>query len=178
MLQLRCTGKVIKTLGLKTNDLSEITESDTILGNWYINEFSLDRRKWFIFMNENSLLSFVIFGIKKSNLVSFPEPFIKGFDQLLCLEGFDAQSLVKALTGYDEIQYTKTASKSVLGNLNNITNMYKHIIRMKGGLQHTDIGEVIFRVNRMPQRNLDWKCSIEVVNELLEGNLPPIKILI
>ena len=37
MLQLRCTAKVIKLLGLKPGDLSEIKISESLLGNWYVN---------------------------------------------------------------------------------------------------------------------------------------------
>ena len=72
MFQLRCTGKVIKTLGLKPQDLFDAKMSDSLLGDWYVNEFFLDRRKTFIFMSEKTLLSFIIYGIKKSNLGDFP----------------------------------------------------------------------------------------------------------
>lgn len=170
MFQLRCTGKVIKTLGLKSDDLLEVTRSDSVLGDWYINEFFLDRRKTFIFMNEKTLLSFVLYGMKKNNLKHFPAPFIKGLDQLLSLEGFDQQAIESVFIGYDKMQYTKTASKSVLGNLNDLVHLYKMSVYYGGGLKHVDVGQVIFDINRTPQRNLGWASSIEVVRELLEGN--------
>lgn len=170
MFQLRCTGKVIKTLGLKPCDLSEVSRSDSVLGDWYINEFFLDRRKTFIFMNDKTLLSFVLYGIKKSNLVHFPAPFINGLDQLLSLEGFDEKAIERAFAGYDKMQYTKTASKSVLGNLNDLVNLYKINVKIAGGLQSIDIGKLIFDINRTPQRNLGWSSSIEVVSELLQRN--------
>jgi hypothetical protein len=58
MLQLRCTLKVQKQLGLSPHDLSEVKEPDSLLGNWYSNIFMVDRRKTLIFMNERTLLSF------------------------------------------------------------------------------------------------------------------------
>ncbi|GKT12965.1 MAG: integrase/recombinase XerD [Thiomicrorhabdus sp.] len=172
MLQLRCTAKVIKTLGLKPQELSEVSESDTVLGNWYINEFFLERKKWFIFMNEKTLLSFVIPGIKKSNLKHFPDPLIKGLDQLLGLMEFDEQTIDKVFAGYDEIQYTKTADKKILGNLNEITGLYKSIIQTEGGLSHVDLGAVIFSINQFPQRNLDWKCAIDAIKKQLLASPP------
>ena len=120
MFQLRCTGKVIKTLGLKPQDLFDAKMSDSLLGDWYVNEFFLDRRKTFIFMSEKTLLSFIIYGIKKSNLGDFPAPLIKGLDQLLTLEGFEKEEIERAFVGYDKMQYTKTASKSVIGNMNDL----------------------------------------------------------
>ena len=68
MLQLRCTAKVIKLLGLKPGDLSEIKISESLLGNWYVNLFVVDRRKTLLFMNEPTLLSFVIYGVRKNNI--------------------------------------------------------------------------------------------------------------
>ncbi len=53
MLQLRCTGKVQKELGLKPNELSEIKEPDSTLGNWYVNISTIDRRKTFLFVYDH-----------------------------------------------------------------------------------------------------------------------------
>jgi len=169
MFQLRCTGKVIKTLGLKPQDLFEVRKSDTLLGDWYVNEFFIDRRKTFIFMNEKTLLSFIIYGVKKSNLEYFPAPLFKGLDQLLALEGFDKEVVNKVFAGYDKMQYTKTASKRVLGNMNDLIMLYKVSINYGGGLKAVNIGQLIFQVNRTPQRNLGWSSSIQIVRELLDG---------
>lgn len=65
MLQFRCTQKAITQLRLTARDLDECVPGDTQLGNWYMNLFTLDRRKTFIFMNERTLFSFIVVGIKK-----------------------------------------------------------------------------------------------------------------
>ena len=54
MLQLRITGKLQKEIGIKPDALSPISEHDTLLGNWYANIFTLDRRKTIIFVNEKN----------------------------------------------------------------------------------------------------------------------------
>lgn len=167
MFQLRCTGKVIKLLGLKPQDLFDVKTSDSLLGDWYVNEFFIDRRKTFIFMNERTLLSFIIYGIKKNKLEHFPAPLIKGLDQLLTIEGFEKEEIERAFAGYDKMQYTKTASKSVIGNMNDLVFLYKSFIESDGGLKVANIGEVILKINRTPQKNLGWAYSIEVVRELL-----------
>jgi len=67
MLQFRCTAKVQKELSIKPSELVDAKESNTLLGDWYINLFTVDRRKTYIFVNEKTLLSFILVGVKKSN---------------------------------------------------------------------------------------------------------------
>ena len=65
MLQFRCTAKVQKELGFKPKDLDEVNEENTMLGSWYVNISTIDRRKTFIFVNERTLLSFIFVRYKK-----------------------------------------------------------------------------------------------------------------
>lgn len=64
MIQLRCTKKVQDFVGIKKDNLCEIAEHESILGNWIANIFIQDRRKVICFMNERTLLSFVLIGVK------------------------------------------------------------------------------------------------------------------
>ena len=169
MLQLRCTAKVQKELGIKPSELAEVKAGDSLLGNWYANIFTVDRRKTFIFMNEKTLLSFIIFGVKKSNVKKTPEILLRGIDQLLTIEGFDIGKINSVFEGYKSYEFTKTASKSILGNMNDLVDLYRHSILYDGGFKYVDIGELILRINRTPQRNLGWSSSIKTVKELLTG---------
>ena len=174
MLQLRCTAKVQKELGLKPGNLCEPITGDSLLGNWYINIFTVDRRKTFIFMNEKTLLSFILFGVKKSNVSKTPEMFLNGLIQLLTIGGFDESQISKAVQDYGSIEFTKTISKSLLGNMNDLVSLYKHSILYEGGYKNIDIGRLILDINRTPQKNIGWSYSIEVVKELLskDGHKP------
>jgi len=167
MLQFRCTGKVQKELELKPSNLSEPETGNSLLGNWYINIFTVDRRKTFIFMNEKTLLSFILFGIKKSNVKKTPEMFLNGLDQVLTIEGFSIEQINKVFDGYEVFEFTKTTSKSSLGNMNDLVSLYKHSILYQGGFKCTNIGELILKINRTPQKKLGWSNSIEIVRELL-----------
>ena len=170
MLQLRCTLKVQKQLGLSPNDLSEVKGPDSLLGNWYSNLFMVDRRKTLIFMNERTLLSFVIYGVRKDNSKKISEILLRGIDQLLSMERFDISEINSVFLGYDSVQITKTNSRRVLGNMNDLVELYKHSILYNGGLKHCDLASIIHRINRTPQRNLGWSNSIEVVKQLLREN--------
>jgi hypothetical protein len=168
MLQLRCTAKVIKELGIKSENLAIPALGDSILGNWYLNLFTVDRRKTFIFVNERSLLSFIVFGVKKSNINKTPEIFLNGLDHLLFLENLEPDEVNRIFQGYELLEYTKTNSKKVLGNMNDLVDMYRYSILYEGGFRSADIGSIIMRVNRTPQRNLGWSSSVDTVRGLLQ----------
>lgn len=170
MLQLRCTQKVLREFGLKPNDISAARDPDSLLGNWYVNLFTVDRKKTFLFMNERTLLSFIIFGVKKSNVQKMPEVFLRGLDQVLTLEGFDTAEIDLVFDGYETIEFTKTDSRRMLGNMNDLASLYRHFILSDGGFDHCDLNEIISEINRSPQRNLEWSMSIEVVRDLLRGS--------
>lgn len=167
MLQLKITQKVQKELGLKPANLSEITQTHSTLGDWVVNMFYLDRRKSLIFVNEKTLFSFVLYGVKKSNISKLPDIFLNGLEQALVFEAIDAPQVERVLNEYREITFTKTDNKKVLGNMNDLIFLYKDIVECRGGLSECDFTEVIMRVNRTPQRNIDWRYSIEALKELL-----------
>lgn len=168
MLQLRCTARVIKALGLKSDELVTPAQGDALLGNWYLNLFTVDRRKTFVFVNEKTLLSFIVFGVKKSNIDKVPEIFLNSLFHLLTLEGFGDDAIESVFQGYESLEFTKTNSRKVLGNMNDLVDMYRHHILYEGGFRSADIGSIIMRVNRTPQRNLGWSNSIEMVRDLLQ----------
>jgi hypothetical protein len=170
MFQLRCTQKVQKELGLKPDDICDVRNPDSLLGNWYVNLFVVDRRKTFLFMNERTFLSFIAFGIRKSNVQKMPELFLRGLDEVLTLEGFGMPAINDAFAGYGSIELTKTDSRSMLGNMKDLTDLYKHFILSEGGFNNCDLKRIISKINRMPQRNLGWSNSVEVARELLRGN--------
>jgi hypothetical protein len=167
MLQLRCTAKVIKLLGLKPGDLSEIKISESLLGNWYVNLFVVDRRKTLLFMNEPTLLSFVIYGVRKNNIRNINKILFRGIEQLLTFEGFAISEINRVFSGYETLEFTRTGSRSVLGNMNDLMDLYIHAILYERGLKHCDLTDIIRQINRTPQRNLGWAKSIDVARQLI-----------
>jgi len=170
MLQFRCTAKVQKEIGIKPNDLNKIRDGQSMLGNWYVNISTIDRRKTFLFVNERTLLSFILYGIKKSNIANMHEMFLKALNQLLLMEGVDYPVIDKLNNEYLHLEYTKTNSKKVLGNMNDLMSLYKHFIYSDGGLKYCDLTDIIHRINNTPQRNIGWGHSIVLAKELLQCN--------
>ena len=171
MLQLKCTKKVLKELGLNPDDLSKVRSPDTPLGNWYVNLFLINRRKAFLFMNERTLFSFVLIGVRKTFFPKLLELFFNGLEKVLTLEGFDRSEIDDVLAGYKSLEFTKTDSRILLGNVVDLVNLYKAFITSEGGLDNCDYAGIVSKINRTPQRNLGWLYSIDIVRELLRGNM-------
>lgn len=168
MLYLKCTAIVRKTVGLKDDNLLEAEPSDAPLGNWYVHRFKTGRRNVFIFMSEETLLSFVLLqGKKPVTLLSLPHMMLAGLEQLLTMRGLSEIAIKRALEPYEAGLYAKTDNRSSLGSLNDLINCYKHCIDIEGGLEHCDLTGIIMQLNEMPQRKLDWHSSWDIAQSKL-----------
>ncbi|MEQ1546397.1 hypothetical protein [Methyloglobulus sp.] len=168
MIQFRCTKKVQDFLGVKPRELCEIKEPDSVLGNWYVNTFKIGHRNLVIYMNERTLLSFILVGVKKSESIKIISGFSAGLAQLLKAEGFSGDQINHILPHEMEIELTKTSDKSLLGNMNDLVYLYcAHIAHSEDSLGTIDIGEIIMKINRTPQRVINWKYSIDVAREVI-----------
>ncbi|MCI0506344.1 MAG: hypothetical protein L0Z73_09580 [Gammaproteobacteria bacterium] len=118
-------------------------------------------------MNERTLLSFIIYGIRKDNIRNFPLVFIHGVEQLLTIEGFDDFIIDRVLEEYSQMNLTKTNNKSLLGNMNDLVHLYTDYVLHEGRFKHADLPDIIHKINRAPQRNLVRRNSIEAAREIL-----------
>ncbi len=170
MLQLRCTAKARNLAGIRDKDLSEPVPDKTILGGWYLNVFQIGKRKALIFMNERTLLSFIIFGVRKDNLKNLPDKFRLGLAQFLEMIGINQTRIERIVSEYNNHCYTKTISKSVIGNMNDLVDLYQEFVWHDGGLENCDLDEIIIKINQTPQRNIDWNFSLNLAVELIEND--------
>lgn len=170
MLQLKSTAKVRKFLGLKDSELLEKALDSSVLGAWYVNLFPIERRKALIFMNERTLLSFIIYGVRKDNTKNLPGVLCRGLHQLLSFTEVDLVLIERALTDYETYCYSKTDSKRALGNMNEIVFLYQHHIQYEGGIQNCDLTGITFKVNQTPQRNIGWDFSLDLAISLIENH--------
>ena len=72
MQLIRCTQKLFKELKVKpTEELPKFGH----IGGWHANLLRIDRRKCVLFTNDQTLYSFFVPGLKKSEFVHFDEVF-------------------------------------------------------------------------------------------------------
>ena len=168
MLYLKCTQEVQKLVALRKDNLALPVASDAPLGNWYVNRFTLGRRKALIFMSETTLLSFILFQGKKAvTLESLPNMLLAGLEQLLQMKGLPQSAIDRAFEHYDAGVYAKTDNRSDLGSLNDLVNQYQWRVEFDGGLAHCDLTDIIMSINDMPQRRIGWRTSWDAVQSKL-----------
>jgi len=51
--------------------------------------------------------------------------------------------------------------------MNDLLSLYDHFIYNDGGLSNCDLNAISMGINRTPQRNLNWKYSIDAVREII-----------
>jgi hypothetical protein len=171
MYQLRCTKKVQDLLNVKPSDLAEPTAENFALGCWYVNTFTQNRKKCLLFVEESTLMSFVLTGFRKEHIKNFPFIFKAGLLQLLRLEKIPTEIISSYESGTEDLIITKTLSKKTLGNMNDLLSLYQHFISYDGGLEYCDLDQITMRANRTPQRNLEWSFSVEALHKRLLTNI-------
>jgi len=99
MLYLKCTAEIQRILGLTKSTLAQAIQTDALLGNWYINRFRIGRRFFFIFMSENTYLSFILYSGKKPvTAATLPNMMLAGLAQLLHMRGYSQTVVERSLS--------------------------------------------------------------------------------
>ena len=172
MLYLKCTAEVQKAIGLSKGALSEATPASAPLGHWYVHRFSVGRTRFFLFMSEVSLLSFVLHkGRKPVTAETLPGLFLAGLSQLLDMKGMDAATIEQTVAPYLSGRFAKTDSRKTLGCMNDLVFHYSAMVEQQGGLASCDLFSIILSANEIPQRTLGWKISWDVTESLIAEQL-------
>ena len=165
MLQLKCTKKLIDFLDLSTEPPTDI-EPNTVLGDWHANYIKFGNVDFIIFLNDLTLFCMIkVIQFPTKNLSAI---FINILTNILQDLNIDFQIIKKISTQYSEIKITKTSSRSILGNMNEITNRF--LILCEDNLETNDkinLYEIVKRLNNVPQKNLGWNFPEEYLKEIL-----------
>jgi hypothetical protein len=164
---IQCTGKLQKEMGLKPSDLSCKDPDPVILGRWHANLIYINRRKCILFANDKTLFNFIASDVSRPQIKKLSELFLSYLSCVLSDEGIDDIIKNKILSEYEAVEYAKTKSKSVLGSLNDLAYHYTYHIQEAGGVHSAMVPEIIRKLNRMPMGALEYKYSIEVLNECI-----------
>jgi hypothetical protein len=152
---IRCTQKLLKEVG--NPPLADIPADTDGLGNWYANITRIDRKKCLLFTNEKTLYSFFIPNVKKANLKNISDEFLINLSFNLQAEGFGLEVISKIMQEYNEIGFAKTASKKVLGSMNQIAFEWEVRVQMKEGPDNIRVLEMNKEMNRTLRSNQTGK---------------------
>ncbi len=165
-LQIRCTRKLLDELGLSEAMIAEIRPADTLLGNWYANILRIEREKCVLVMNEKTLYSFILPWSFRGNSGIFRQAFIDGLRQALESEWVEPADIVRVLQEYEQIEFTVTVSKRLIGNMNDLAKQYEYYVPEAGGVKSLHLARDVRKANETPQRNLEWLHSEEALARL------------
>ena len=162
-MQIRITDKLRKALSLKASDLESPTDDTTVMGCWYANLFTLERRKSIIFVNEKTLFSFVLIGLKKSNLDIIDEAFKMGLAQALQVNGFHDNEIAQLISDIGNISFTKTTNKSAIGSMVDLLYIFESFLYNSDN----ELDEIIRKLNMVPHVKRDPSFAVHAVRNLL-----------
>ena len=164
MAIIKCTIKLLNELGVKPANAPDRPPS---LYDWHANMLWLDRKKYVLFTNDQTLYSFLVPWNKSPRLTDFMERFRFGLFKSLMSEGLAEVQIEYLLSEYMQVTITKTNSRSVLGSMNDLAFQIKSMILMRGGVTDVNLSEVNWQLNRIPMSAIEYKISIDELKRML-----------
>ena len=142
---VRCTAKAPKLLGLRPPSLAEIEPEDD---DWYLNLLWFDRRKCLLLTHAGTTFSVFVPDVRKSDLDPLDLFIVDALIVALDSEGLPHDALGE-LDPLD-VQLATTASRRVLGYMNDIAMHIDYALDLYGGVLDVDV----ITLNRRLQRTL------------------------
>jgi hypothetical protein len=160
---LRCTGKLLALLGGRAVALSEPPASDD---DWYANLLWVDRRKCLLLAHAGTLFPVFVAAIRKAELRPLGVYLVERVEAELRSEGLAPDSLGRL--DPDGVQLAKTASRSILGFMNEMAVHCDYAVADAGGLSGCDVGALNHRLRRtLHNRGGDYVSPLELVAQRL-----------
>jgi hypothetical protein len=162
MFTLRCTRKLLEFLDVEP--VEEPEPPTGALGDWYANLIPTCAGYLIIFVNERSLITVAVPAWEAEHLISLFRLRVKN---LLTGMGLPQGVIEKELGHLIPVQFAKTASRSILGCMNNMAWHYQ--VRAEQALEEGDLrlSPVELGLSQMPFSPLDYRFPTDVAEELL-----------
>lgn len=147
---LRCTAKMLALLGVRAGALREVPSSDD---DWYLNLLWIERRKCLLLTHAGTLFPMFVADVRKADITPI-EPYVVSLvEENLRSEGLAANTL--GLLDPDDAHLAKTASRSILGIMNDTAHHVRYRIEAMGGIDRSD---TLF-LNRFLRRTLHSRAG-------------------
>lgn len=163
---VRCTGKLLNLLGKRWVTLHDAPADDD---DWYANLLWLDRRKCLLITHAGTLFSLFVADIRLSDLRPFERRIVGLIAGALLEEGLPLDALGRLDS--DDVRITKTASRYVLGVMNQMALEISWHTDRAGGLWNIDSDELNHHLRRsLHTKDGVYRVPVELVRERLQGH--------
>lgn len=136
MFTLRCTKKLLTRMKVKP-DLQP-PPSTTKLGDWYADVLNMDRERLVLCVSERTLLPVVVPAIGAG--IDLNAKLARGLRETLEALGAPKAAIDAEVNELLEVTIAKTASRVVLGSMNDFQFMVRHIRRQDPAASLLDLG--------------------------------------
>jgi hypothetical protein len=162
MITLKCTRKLLKLLGGVTTE--EPPAPTSALGDWYANVIPTAAGDLVVFANARTLLSVALPVEMIDGLVP---AFVARVYNLLMLIGVGEEIAARETAEMQQVEFAKTASRSVLGSMNEISLHYQLIAERDTVNGPLRLSEVELQLSRTLHKPLDYVYPVEIARRLL-----------
>jgi len=159
---LRCTQRVLALLGVRLGALADPPPSDD---DWYLNLLWLERRKCLLFTHAGTLFSVFVADVRAADIRPIGPYAVAVIEPNLRSERLPRDAL--GPLDPTKVQLAKTASRSVLGFMNDIVVHCRYQIAADGSLDNCDIDLLNHRLRRTLHNRGGYVTPIELVAERL-----------
>jgi hypothetical protein len=135
----------LNLLGARDKDLVARTPSDA---DWYANLLWMDRRKCLLLAHAGTLFTVLVADVRKADLLPLGSLVIRLIQRELRAEGLPLDAFGDL--DLNSVELAKTASRKVLGYMNEIARSWEFSIAESGGVDRCDVE----RLNRELRRHL------------------------
>jgi hypothetical protein len=164
---IHCTQKLLKEMGLSKKALPPSSPSSKGLGNWYANLIRISHYKYILFTNELTLFSFVVFPVKKKEVLELENLFRIHLHFSLRDEGIPESTQWLIFEDYRQIEYAPTQNRSVLGSMNDIIIGFECFLDEEPSVSPLIIRQINKELNRSIHKTIDYDQPIErLIQEL------------
>lgn len=132
-MTLRCTRTALALLGARAGTVTSPAPSDD---DWYMNLLWLDRRKCLLLTHAGTLFPVFVPDVRAADLRPLGAYVVRLIEAELASEGLPPDSLGRL--NPDAVQVAKTASRSVLGFMNEMAFYLDYEVADAGGLGRSD----------------------------------------
>lgn len=156
---VRCTARLLKLLAP-----IEVADGPPATHDWYANLIWIDRRKCLLLVHAGTLFPVFVAGVRKSELAKLGDCGTASIAAALTSAGFAADHLGPLHP--DDVQVARTASRSVLGFMNDMATTAQYIAARSGGITQLDVLVLDALLLRTPNNRDGYVRPIDAVRAI------------
>ncbi len=155
---VRCTARLLKLL--TPGELADVPPAQD---DWYANLIWIDRRKCLLVVHADTLFPVFVADVCKPQLSNFGDYLAGAVATALTGEGMAADCLGRLDPA--QVRVARTASRSVLGVMNDMASMSQRIAEQAGGITSLDVEDLNAFLRRTPYKRDGYFRPIDAARQ-------------